>query len=449
MDNGFGSGEESLVKLQIEKMVYGGAGLAHQTDGSGAGRAVFVPFTLPGEVVEARLTETKGESGEAALVCVVEGSKDRVGPGCVHFGECGGCHYQHAAYEAQLGLKRGILMETLQRSGLTSLPEVQVHSAEAWRYRNRIRLRVAEVAGELRVGYVQRGSAEFLPVRMCPIAAPLLWRAAEALLKLGRDDAASAVWVRAAVEVEFFTTADEGRLQMTLFVRKEPGKGFAEFCGSLQGLVPELVGAGVAVLAADVPGRGRKVQRVREGVAWGVPGLSYAAAGESYWVSRGGFFQVNRFLVDELVQLVTAGRRGGLAWDLYAGVGLFSRALGRGFEQVVAVEAAAGDLTQTFKGEGRQAVAATTVEFLRRAVVQRERPELVVMDPPRAGVGAEVCALLARVRAAEMVYVSCDPVTLGRDLKAMVDSGYRLMELHMVDLFPQTFHVETMALLRR
>jgi len=251
------------------------------------------------------------------------------------------------------------------------------------------------------------------------------------------------------VEAEFFATADESKLQMTVLVRKEPGRGFAEFCGRMQGLVPELVGAGVAVLAAEVPGRGRKVQRAREGAAWGVPGLSYSAAGESYWVSRGGFFQVNRFLVDELVRLVTHGRKGALAWDLYAGVGLFSRALARGFEQVVAVEAAAGDLTQTFKGEGRQAVAATTVEFLRGAVVQRERPDLVVMDPPRAGVGAEVCALLARVRAAEMVYVSCDPVTLGRDLRAMVDSGYRLMELHMVDLFPQTFHVETMALLRR
>jgi 23S rRNA (uracil1939-C5)-methyltransferase len=448
MDNGIESGEESPVKLQIEKMAYGGAGLAHQTEGTGAGRAVFVPFTLPGEVVEARLTEAKGEFGEAALVCVVEGSKDRVGPGCVHFGECGGCHYQHAEYEAQLGLKRGILLETLERSGLTSLPEVQVHSAEAWRYRNRIRLRVAEVAGELRVGYVQRGSAEFLPVRMCPIAAPLLWRTAEALLKLGRDDAASA-WVRAAVEVELFTTADEGKLQMTLFARKEPGKGFAKFCGRLQALVPELVGAGVAVLAAETPGRGRKVQKTRAGAAWGVPGLSYAAAGENYWVSRGGFFQVNRFLIDSLVRLVTAGRGGGLAWDLYAGVGLFSRALAKGFERVVAVEAAAGDLTQTFKGEGRQAVTATTVEFLRGAVVQRERPELIVMDPPRAGVGAEVCGLLARVQAAEMVYVSCDPVTLGRDLKAMVDSGYRLMELHMVDLFPQTFHVETMVVLRR
>jgi 23S rRNA (uracil1939-C5)-methyltransferase len=94
-------------------------------------------------------------------------------------------------------------------------------------------------------------------------------------------------------------------------------------------------------------------------------------------------------------------------------------------------------------------VRGATVDFLRDAVVQRERPELVVMDPPRAGVGAEVCALLARVKAAEMVYVSCDPVTLSRDLKAMVDSGYTLVELHLVDMFPQTFHLETVAMLRR
>jgi 23S rRNA (uracil1939-C5)-methyltransferase len=177
--------------------------------------------------------------------------------------------------------------------------------------------------------------------------------------------------------------------------------------------------------------------------------LSYAADGEKYWVSRGGFFQVNRYLVDELVRIVATGRHGALAWDLYAGVGLFSRALKAGFDEVVAVEAAADDLTKTFKGNGRHAVAATTVEFLRGAVVQRERPELVVMDPPRAGVGAEVCALLGRVGAKEMVYVSCDPVTLGRDLKAMVDFGYRINELHLVDLFPQTFHQETVVVLRR
>jgi 23S rRNA (uracil1939-C5)-methyltransferase len=161
---------------------------------------------------------------------------------------------------------------------------------------------------------------------------------------------------------------------------------------------------------------------------------------------------VNRFLIEELVRVVTAGRKGALVWDLYAGVGLFSQALAEGFEQVVAVEGgeiAARDRAGGLKKRGGRAVWASTVEFLRDAVMQRERPELVVMDPPRAGVGAEVCALLARVATEEMVYVSCDPVTLSRDLRMMVDSGYRIKELHLVDLFPQTFHMETVVVLRR
>src|SRR6185437_8092678 len=111
----------------------------------------------------------------------------RVKAKCAHFGECGGCHYQHAKYEAQTELKTNILRETLERAGLAELPEVQVHAGEAWEYRNRIRLRVAEVEGVLRVGYLRRGSNEFLPVKECPIASPILWRAATALLKLAED----------------------------------------------------------------------------------------------------------------------------------------------------------------------------------------------------------------------------------------------------------------------
>jgi 23S rRNA (uracil1939-C5)-methyltransferase len=113
------------------------------------------------------------------------------------------------------------------------------------------------------------------------------------------------------------------------------------------------------------------------------------------------------------------------------------------------VEVAANDLSRSFKGPGRRAVESTTVEFLRNAVVQRERPDLIVMDPPRAGVGAEVCDLLARISSPEIVYVSCDPVTLARDLKTLVATGYDMRELHMVDMFPQTFHLETVVVLRR
>ena len=433
------------MRLRIEKAVYGGAGLAHQTEGEAAGRAVFVPFTLPGEIVEAKLMREGDGFGEAALTQVVEPSPDRVAPGCVHFGECGGCQYQHANYSAQVRIKAEILRETLQRAGLDSLPEIQVHSAAPWGYRNRTQLRVAVQDGILRAGYTQRGTNEFLAIQECPILAPLLWRLAVALVQLATENSAAGSWARDVREMELFTDADEQKLQVTLFVQKDR-TGFSGFCERIKELVPELAGVGLSLLAQ---GTQRRTQKPRQLQSWGMDGLNYRAAEESYWVSRSGFFQVNRFLLDELVTVVTKGRKGRLAWDLYAGVGLFSRVLAREFQQVAAVEAAGNDLAKSFKGAGRRAVESTTVEFLRGAVVQRDRPDLIVMDPPRAGVGAEVSALLSRVSAQEMVYVSCDPVTLARDLKSMVEGGYRLVELHMVDLFPQTFHLETVVVLRK
>lgn len=436
------------MKLRIEKAIYGGSGLAHQTEGKDAGKAIFVPFTLPGELVEAQQSEQKSSFGEAKLLNIIEPSANRIEPRCIHFGECGGCHYQHTDCATQTAMKHNILRETLERAGLTDLPEIQPHTSEPWHYRNRIRLRIAEFEGILRVGYLRRASSEFLPIQMCPISAPLLFKAAEALLHLAQQDSNISRWIQAATEIELFTTADETKLQITLFVSKEPAKSFTELCTQLQQLIPELVGAGTAILAPEA-GRGRKVQKTTQGTSWGTEGLNYIAANESYWVSRGGFFQVNRFLIDELVNLVTSKCSGTLAWDLFAGAGLFSRPLTKTFTQVVAVEAAADDLTRTFKGEGKRAIAATTLDFLRTVVVQRERPDLIVLDPPRAGIGLEACSLLARLKTKQIVYVSCDPVTLGRDLKAMVDSGYRLAELHMIDLFPQTFHLETVAILQR
>jgi 23S rRNA (uracil1939-C5)-methyltransferase len=272
-----------------------------------------------------------------------------------------------------------------------------------------------------------------------------LWRAAEALLQVATENSAAARWLRNAEEVEFFANNDEAKLQVSFFVQKRQS-GFTALCDRLQQLVPELAGSGVSLLSS---GQQRQARSPRHLESWGAEGLRYRAASEDNWVGRGGFFQVNRFLVDELAGLVTAGRQGTIAWDLYAGVGLFSRILAKTFQQVVAVEAAANDLAKSFTGPGKRAVEATTVEFLRSAVVQRDRPELIVMDPPRAGVGAEVCALLARIAAPEIVYVSCDPVTLARDLKALIATGYKLVDLHIVDMFPQTFHLETVAILRR
>ncbi len=174
--------------------------------------------------------------------------------------------------------------------------------------------------------------------------------------------------------------------------------------------------------------------------------------GFDYRVSLGSFFQVNRFLVDGLVDLVAANRAGGQAWDLYAGVGLFSRALTSSFERVIAVESSPPsvvDLRHNLIGTSHRVVEAETAEFLKKQKPSSTPPDLVVLDPPRAGLGAAVTRDLARTRPAEIVYVSCDPSTLSRDLAALVQSGYDLRTITMVDLFPQTFHLESVSVLTR
>jgi 23S rRNA (uracil1939-C5)-methyltransferase len=231
-------------------------------------------------------------------------------------------------------------------------------------------------------------------------------------------------------------------------------------CEVLRTRVPSFAGAGIYLLPPFSSVRSRRMEQPRPGPAWGAPGLSYSVSslephtsnlepGLSYWVPRGAFFQVNRFLLPELLTLVTGNRSGQLAWDLYAGVGLFSRALAPHFARVTAVEIAEPSfsaLAQT-KLPNFQAVQSTTLDFLRANVIQRDRPGLIVLDPPRTGAGREVCGLLARIAAPTLIYVSCSPATLPSDLQTLATSGYTVASLHLLDLFPQTTHIETVAVL--
>jgi 23S rRNA (uracil1939-C5)-methyltransferase len=183
----------------------------------------------------------------------------------------------------------------------------------------------------------------------------------------------------------------------------------------------------------------------------GSESIAYRAAGFDYRVDHGAFFQVNRWLVDPLVECVTNGLSGRLAWDLFAGVGLFAWKLAERFERVVAVEsapAAIAALKENLAGTQATTMKATTLEFL-RAAARSERPDVIVVDPPRTGLGPETTELLGRIAAPELVYVSCDPATLARDLRELVSAGYRIERVTLADLFPQTFHLETVVRLRR
>ena len=431
--------QSPTLTSRVDAPVYGG-GFRLEAGGT-------LSFVLPGELVRVGGPDIE----------ILEPSPDRVAPGCVHFGQCGGCHYQQSRYPAQVGWKAEILRGLLAAEGIDDMPAIASRAAAEWGYRNRIRLRIEPEGTAFRAGYSRPESNQFLPIVMCPIAAPLLWRAAEALLRLGREDAQTARWLASTAEVELFCAGDESRLQAMFFLRDaEPARasadGFARLCERLRERLPELAGAGAELH----PELNRRARRGWAGTAWGAAGLHYACGGRAYWVSRGAFFQVNRFLVDALLELVSTQAAGGLAWDLFAGVGLFSRALAERFGQVIAVEsgeAASRDLATAARGgkgqPGFTAVQAPVLEFLQAQTTQRERPQLVVLDPPRAGLGVEAAAALARVGAERVVYVSCDPVTLARDLAVLTRSAYRIESVQMVDLFPQTFHLETVVFLIR
>jgi 23S rRNA (uracil1939-C5)-methyltransferase len=445
--------------LRIDRVLYSGNGLAQTTRGA----TVLVPFTLPGETVEAT---DPNASNQAQLLCVLTPSPERVSPPCPHFGTCGGCHYQMASYPEQLSLKQSIFAELLKNAGIEAPPAPIIHSAEPWGYRNRIRLRVARTvgpgdeadsAGSLRLGYNRHATTEFLPITTCLIAAPVLWSTAKSLLAAGAEDRDAAYWLNATSEVELFCDHTMKRIQITFFCapRTKPIFGSLDRMAiALQAYAPQGVLITATAAAAFDIRTGPTGRLIAEA---GAPGLNYRVLDETYWITRGGFFQVNRFLLETLVQLVCYDqdepRSGTLAWDLYAGVGLFSRVLARSFAQITAVEAnptAVADLRAALSKTRTSSVVheSTTLDFLRRAILDRDRPELIVLDPPRAGVGLEVCELLARIAAPTVVYVSCDPTTLARDLLAL-QPLYQIRALHLVDLFPQTFHLETVAILQR
>ncbi len=412
------------MKLRIEKAIYGGDGLARIP----AGKTVFVPGTLPGELVEVTIATDRRSFATGKLDSVLEPSGERVAPGCEYYPRCGGCQYQHTNPAFQLQMKLDILKETLERAHVAIQSEIASLAGPAWGYRNRIRLQ----AKGSTLGYRQRQSHKLLPVTHCPIAAPVLEQAIAGVERVaGLEDLCE--------EVEFFTNGEQDQLLISLWPgpRQKPREQALEvFAERVRVELPALTGVGLFTQ-----------QNMKY---WGERSLTYTVCGIPYQVSLGSFFQVNRFLLPELLQLVVKNRAGRTAWDLYAGAGLFARALD--FDFVTAVESegfSSDDLKKNLESRPHRVVRSNTLDFLRSQSSAQARPDLIVVDPPRAGLGKEICGHLSRIAAPNIIYVSCDPATLARDLQTLLESGYFLQTIQLVDMFPQTFHLETVTVLVR
>jgi len=430
------------VQLKIEKLIYGGEGLARLApDGQGPGKSLFVPFVLDGEVVEAEITEQKPGFSRARLDRVIEPAVERIEPACPYFERCGGCHYQHTNYSRQLVIKAAVLKETLRRTAKIELPcELQIHASPEWNYRNRTQLKI-QTTPDFALGYYRFRSHALLPVEECPISSHLINSVIASLWAQGR---AGKIPLPAR-EVEVFSDhADEALLMEIHCARGTPRAQAREVGDYFSGIHPAV--KGVSVFEQMGTNQGEDPAQLA-GV--GAESIAYQTKTHAYRVSAGSFFQVNRFLIDELIGVVTDGVSGKVALDLYAGVGLFSAALGRSFAQVIAVEASQTSYADLRHNCGPEvnAVRATTEKYLAQS--PGLHPDFVVADPPRSGLGENVVRHLARLGAPRVTYVSCDPSTLARDLRTFVTLGYRIEAAHLIDLFPETFHIESVFHLTR
>ncbi|MFL6332515.1 MAG: class I SAM-dependent RNA methyltransferase [Pyrinomonadaceae bacterium] len=388
----------AVLDVRVERILPGGVGLAHAE-----GATLFVSLAAPGDLARVRVESTRGRAAFASIVEVLEPSNVRAEPPCPYFGRCGGCDFQQLTYGAQLAAKAEIIRDSLRRVAHTEPPdEIEVvPSPEVWRYRSRARWQHDAVRRHL--GYYERGSHRVCDVAECPVAAPPV---AERLLRL-REMMSEGSLPQAA---EFEAVAgDEG-------VALDP--------------------------AVEPEDEREQLRRI---------------GGETYRFDAGCFFQINHALLEPLVAEGLRGTSGGgeTALDLYSGVGLFTLPLARRFQRVVAVEGhpasavyARRNLSEATLANARVETSAVG-EWLARHADELGRADFILLDPPRAGAEPEAVRGIIALEPAHISYVSCDPATLARDLRQLLDAGYRIDSLRAFDMFPQTHHVETVVHLFR
>jgi 23S rRNA (uracil1939-C5)-methyltransferase len=385
----------AAIQLQLTAMTYGGSAL-----GRHEGRAVFVPYALPDERITAHITRDKGRFAYAELDEVLEASPARVHPPCPHFGpgQCGGCHWQHADYNAQLIWKQHIVADQLARIG--GLPDALVlptiPSAQIWGYRSHISFHVT-AAG--RLGFVSTDDRTVLPIEVCHIIRPEL--------------------------ADLFASLKDRQFAQAERVRVQVGSDGAEQLAAAQ------------------------INHQPPRILIGSGQVHYTIGGHRFQVSAGSFFQVNLPQTEALVTLVLEKlnlRGGERVLDLYSGVGLFTAFLAQRAAHVTAIESyapAVHDAQVNLRAFDQVDLLTGAVEKVLAA--QRGPFDAAVVDPPRAGMETRALDALLKHAPQTIVYVSCDPSTLARDAKRLTAHGYRLLDAQPVDMFPQTYHIETVA----
>ncbi len=428
----------------IERLVFQGSGLGRLPDG----RVVFVPYTAPGDEVEFEVTEARDDFLRGEIVRVLSPSSLRIAPACRFFGNCGGCQWQQLQYVSQLEWKRAILEELLVRVGKLSGMPVSSPMAPAgpWEYRARAQFKVF-ASRRLHIGFHQRETRRVVDIDRCPLLDARLNDVLRVLRQM-RDPGLLSLFPRLR-EVWVAVGTGTGEVVVSLFSRTRDRATIRLLFHRIQAEVPTL--QGIVLLDGDPRQHPRFVDRHGQGA------ILERVGEHRFRVDATAFFQVSGLAAESLTRLVveasslTGSER---VLDLYCGVGTFTVPLARLAGAVMGIEshaAAAADAAYNLRENacpGARIIQAQVEQAL--PTLAKEGPwDLVVLDPPRQGCSRRVLEAITEMDVPRIIYVSCDPSTLARDLGILVPSGYRCASLQPVDLFPQTFHLESVALLER
>lgn len=402
-----------MVEIELTALAYGGDALGRLPDG----RAVFVPFALPGERVRARIKEDKKRFARAELVEILSPAAERIAPRCEHYRLCGGCHYQHLPYEAQTAAKTVILGDQLGRIGGIADPQVQpAVQSLPWNYRNHVQFHLTV---ESRLGFYSHYShdgGQIFPIKECHLPQALI----------------NQIWP----QLEFEELPGITRIG----IRQGVDDDLQLILESDDPQPPEISIEGVDISVVHLSPAGSLVLA-------GSPAITMNVMDRFFQVSAGSFFQVNIATAELMVQYLLdqiSLPRDAEVLEVYCGVGLFSAFLAPYAGRLVGVETspeACSDFAVNLDEYDHVELYEAPVEDTLTAL--EINPDLILVDPPRAGIPRQVLERLAALSAPILVYVSCDPATLARDARQLIQHGYQLQSSRPFDLFPQTYHIES------
>ncbi len=442
----------SEVQIAVDRLAYGGRGVGRLD-----GLVVFVTGGVPGDVVRVRVGRVRRTFAEAQVVEVVIPSPARVAPRCPHFGSCGGCAWQHIDGTAQGRAKEAIVRESLARlGGFADAPALPIIQADLWYYRNKMEF---SFHPDGTLGLHQRGDwNRIVPIETCFLQSPASAEVVRAVREATRrhgiapyDPRTHAGTLRSLVIREGRRTGD----RLVGFITSDGAvPGIGALADAVHGAAPDVTGIvrGIVVGVSD----GAPV--VRTETLHGRAYLEEEIAGLRFRIGLETFFQTNTAQAERMVEYAVARigpAAGVLAVDLYCGVGTFALALARSGARVVGIELApaaieAARVNAALNGiDGATFVAGDARVVLPTVVAEHGAPNVVLLDPPRSGAGGKVMRKIGRTGARRVVYVSCNPTTLAPDLKELLPFGYNLVDVQPFDLFPQSYHVEAIAVLDR